>query len=183
MVADSISVLGLFFLYGSAVGQTPIQIFPPFFSFLSWVIWATHLTSLSFSYLICKMGRTPFSQGDCEDERWHVYMSPAHHKEVLFLLLRPWGHIIVKHATYTPWRWFNIRELLPGSPATFPESESTHPLRLWEDYRYFRALPTDVGQAGDCNPRVSRVHSRRQVRGRGRGGIHSSPLPSPGLGV
>lgn len=33
MVADSISVLGLFFLYGSAVGQTQIQIFPPFFFF------------------------------------------------------------------------------------------------------------------------------------------------------
>ncbi|KAB0406023.1 hypothetical protein E2I00_008715, partial [Balaenoptera physalus] len=72
-------------------------------------------------------------------------------------------------------------EVLPGSPATFPGNETTHPLRLWEDHPYFRALPTDVGQAGDCNPRVSWVRSRRQVRGRG--GIHYSPLPSPGLGV
>ncbi|CAN0080676.1 unnamed protein product [Rangifer tarandus platyrhynchus] len=65
--------------------------------------------------------------------------------------------------------------------------------RLWEDHPHGshsygttqppRALPTNVGEAGDCNPCISRVRSQRQVCGHGRGGVHSSPLPSSGLGV
>ncbi|XP_043332249.1 uncharacterized protein LOC122446300 isoform X2 [Cervus canadensis] len=97
-----------------------------------------------------------------------VYICLAHHKEVLFLPLCPGGRIVVEHATCTAWR------LCEDHPHGSHSYGTTQPPR---------ALPTNVGEAGYCNPCISRVRSQRQVRGHGRGGVHSSPLPSSGLGV
>lgn len=70
------------------------------FFFLSLATRANHITSLSLSDFICKMEGTPFHRVIVKMQH-DVYMSLAHHKEVLFLLLCPGGRIVVEHATCT----------------------------------------------------------------------------------
>lgn len=79
MVAESISVVGLF-LDGSTVGQIQTQIFFFSFLFLRLAIWANHITSLSLSDFICKMGGTPFHRVIVKMQH-DVYMSLAHHNK------------------------------------------------------------------------------------------------------
>ena len=175
MVAESISVVGLF-LDGSTVGQIQTQIF--FFSFFKFGdLGKSHNLSVSVTSSV-KWGEHLFTGWLWRCNMTCICPWPITRKSFSFRsVLEGLLSLSTQHALHGG-LWFNTWGL-PGSPATLPENVgATHPLRLWEDHPYFRALPTNVGEAGDCNPCISRVRSQLQVRGHGRGGVHSSPLPS-----